>query len=173
MHFYPTPRRSSFPWLRHQGQTPPAGVLLLLVKPNQRFCLGSLPRPANQSPTVHLSTKGQKLRTWTIPTVSGQPGGQQGTQGLWPGTTLIPALAVSQCQPVHSTEKHTLAACPGVFPEEKFNLIYIFLSTLITKRWPLKKVKRSISSRYLAGPGLQNKKIHVPYSLHKTRFLKK
>jgi hypothetical protein len=87
---------------------------------------------------------------------------------------LIPAPAASQCQPVHSTEKHTLAACPGVFPEEKFNLIYILLGTSrsITKRWPLKKVQRSISSRYLAGPGLQNKKIHVPY-LYTKRVFKK
>lgn len=98
-------------------------------------------------------------------------GKTQGFQGLLAEAARSqPWLPDRQCQPVHLTEKHTLAACPGVFPEEKFNLIYILLGTSITKMWPLKKVKRSISSGFLAGPGLQNKKIHVPYSLHKTRF---
>lgn len=114
---------------------------------------------------------GQQQRTWIYPqSCLVNSVASRETQGLWPGITLTPSPTISQCQPVHLTEKHTLAACPGVFPEEKFNLIYIFLGTLITKRWPLKKVKRSISSRYLAGPGLENKKIHVPYSLHKTHF---
>lgn len=99
----------------------------------------------------------------------GPPGEGEGQGALGRGNS-IPALAARRCQPVHSTEKHTLAACPWVFPEEKFNLIYILLDTSITKMWPLKKVKRSFGSRLLAGPGLQNKKIHVPYSLHKTRF---
>lgn len=88
----------------------------------------------------------------------------------WKRQPPSPTPTASQCQ-LSTRQKNTRwLPAPRAFPEEKFNLIYILLGTLITKMWPLEKVKRSISSQFLAGPGLQNKKIHVPYSLHKTRF---
>lgn len=119
--------------------------------------------------------EGQQLGTWAHPQTGlvGLAANRktQGFQGLL-AEVLDPSPGCQTDNASLSTRQKntTLAACPGVFPEEKFNLIYILLGTSITKMWPLKKVKRAIGSRFLAGPGLQNKKIDVPYSLHKTRF---
>lgn len=160
-------------WLPSQTSCPELWFLSLA----HRSCCTSWPEshPPPPPPTTSYAMEGQQLGTWAHPRQvwwawrpTGKPRASRGFWRRW----LDPSPGCQTDNASLSTRQKntTLAACPGVFPEEKFNLIYILLGTSITKMWPLKKVKRAIGSQFLAGPGLQNKKIHVPYSLHKTRF---
>ena len=160
-------------WLPSQTSCPELWFLSLATGAAAPAGQSPTCRPLPQQPAMPWRANSWELgliprQVWWAWLPTGKPRASRGFWRRW----LDPSPGCQTDNASLSTRQKntTLAACPGVFPEEKFNLIYILLGTSITKMWPLKKVKRAIGSQFLAGPGLQNKKIHVPYSLHKTRF---
>lgn len=160
-------------WLPSQTSCPELWFCSLAHRSCRTSWPEAHPLPLPRPPALPWKASSWELRLiprqgWWAWRPTGKPRASRGFWRRW----LDPSPGCQTDNASLSTRQKntTLAACPGVFPEEKFNLIYILLGTSITKMWPLKKVKRAIGSRFLAGPGLQNKKIHVPYSLHKTRF---